>query len=204
MWTETFVTYFKILIRSSSCSGLKRISKNVKPWPPDFDMREVISTPQCSVPHPDPTSFSPHGIFLKSLLISSSNVCLSVSKGLLQCDCSANGLRALLLSPNGHTRYIRTDLLDFIFLIISDEEKQGWNRHVLPDISVSRAFRLEAEWSRGRVRFPVGARDFSLIHHVQNGPGANPASYTLSSEGVPWDWSGRDVKLTTHLHLVRR
>jgi hypothetical protein len=48
-----------------------------------------------------------------------------------------------------------------------------------------------------RVRFPEGAGSFSLHHRVQNGSGAHPTSYTMGS-------SGRDVKLTTHLHLVPR
>jgi hypothetical protein len=40
-----------------------------------------------------------------------------------------------------------------------------------------------------------GARDFSLIHSVQTGSGAHPASDPMGIGGV---------KLTTHLHLVPR
>jgi hypothetical protein len=43
--------------------------------------------------------------------------------------------------------------------------------------------------------FSGEARDFSLLHSVQH-----PASYPKDTRG----FSGRDVKLTTHLHLVPR
>jgi hypothetical protein len=33
------------------------------------------------------------------------------------------------------------------------------------------------------VRFPAGAGDFSLLHHVQTGSGANPASFSVSIGG---------------------
>jgi hypothetical protein len=34
-----------------------------------------------------------------------------------------------------------------------------------------------------RVRFPAGAGNFSLHHRVQNGSGAYPASYPMSTRG---------------------
>jgi hypothetical protein len=34
-----------------------------------------------------------------------------------------------------------------------------------------------------RVRFPVGAGNFSLHHHVQNGSEAHPASYPMGTRG---------------------
>jgi hypothetical protein len=34
-----------------------------------------------------------------------------------------------------------------------------------------------------RVRFPAGAVHFSLHHRVQNGSGAHPASYPMSTRG---------------------
>jgi hypothetical protein len=34
-----------------------------------------------------------------------------------------------------------------------------------------------------RVRFPVGAGNFSLHHRVQNGSGAHPASYAMGTRG---------------------
>jgi hypothetical protein len=38
-----------------------------------------------------------------------------------------------------------------------------------------------------RVRFPAGARNFSLHHCVQNGSGAYPASYPMGYQGLfPW------------------
>jgi hypothetical protein len=46
----------------------------------------------------------------------------------------------------------------------------------------------------------AGARDFSLFHNAQTGSGAHPASYVMDTGGK----GGRDVKLTTHLHLVPR
>jgi hypothetical protein len=37
------------------------------------------------------------------------------------------------------------------------------------------------DWG-SRVRFPVGAGNFSLHHRVQNGSGAHPASYPMGTE----------------------
>jgi hypothetical protein len=34
-----------------------------------------------------------------------------------------------------------------------------------------------------RVRFPVGAGNFSLHHRLQNGSGAHPASYPMGTRG---------------------
>jgi hypothetical protein len=34
-----------------------------------------------------------------------------------------------------------------------------------------------------RIRFPVGAGNFSLQHHEQSGSGAHPASYPMSTGG---------------------
>jgi hypothetical protein len=34
-----------------------------------------------------------------------------------------------------------------------------------------------------RIRFPVGARNFSLHHRVQNGSGVHPASYPMGTGG---------------------
>jgi hypothetical protein len=34
-----------------------------------------------------------------------------------------------------------------------------------------------------RVQFPVGAENFPLYHHVQNGSGAHPASYPMGTRG---------------------
>jgi hypothetical protein len=47
-----------------------------------------------------------------------------------------------------------------------------------------------------RVRFPEGAGNFSLNHRVQNGSGAHPASYPMSTKGFfpggkaaeTWGW----------------
>jgi hypothetical protein len=38
-----------------------------------------------------------------------------------------------------------------------------------------------------RVRFPVGAGNFSLYHRVQNGSGSHPAFYAMGTKGsFPW------------------
>jgi hypothetical protein len=34
------------------------------------------------------------------------------------------------------------------------------------------------------VQFPAGARNFSLVHNVQTGFGAHPASYTMGTVGL--------------------
>jgi hypothetical protein len=34
-----------------------------------------------------------------------------------------------------------------------------------------------------RIRFPVGSKDFSLLYSVQNGSGAHPTSYPMSTRG---------------------
>jgi hypothetical protein len=34
-----------------------------------------------------------------------------------------------------------------------------------------------------KVRFPAGARDFSLLHSMQTGSGVHPASYPVGTEG---------------------
>jgi hypothetical protein len=55
-----------------------------------------------------------------------------------------------------------------------------------------------------RVRLPA-IQEFSLLHSVQTGSGANPRSYPNGTGGdFPWGLSDRGVKLTTHLHLVPR
>jgi hypothetical protein len=50
------------------------------------------------------------------------------------------------------------------------------------------------------VRFPAGARDFSLLHSVRDWFWASPSVQTNRYQGlIPWG-----VKLTTHLPLVQR
>jgi hypothetical protein len=55
-----------------------------------------------------------------------------------------------------------------------------------------------------RVRFPAGAANFSLHHRVQNNSGAHPASYPLCNRALSLEVKRRDLKITTHLHLVQR
>jgi hypothetical protein len=48
-------------------------------------------------------------------------------------------------------------------------------------VGIALGYRLDDRGSR--VRFPTGAGNFSLHHHVQNGTGAHPASYPLAPRG---------------------
>jgi hypothetical protein len=73
-----------------------------------------------------------------------------------------------------------------------------------PDSSVGIALGYGLDDRGSRVQFPAGTGNFSLHHRVQNGSGAHPASYPTGTRVFPWEKSGRDVKLTTHLHLVPR
>jgi hypothetical protein len=59
----------------------------------------------------------------------------------------------------------------FCKLLDSNQELSRHNDWYGPDDQVS------------RVRFPVGARNFSLHHRVQNGSGAYPASYPMGTRG---------------------
>jgi hypothetical protein len=54
-----------------------------------------------------------------------------------------------------------------------------------------------------RVRLPAGAGNFSIHHRVQNGFGAQPASYPIVIRGsFPGGKVAGGVKMITHLHLV--
>jgi hypothetical protein len=41
---------------------------------------------------------------------------------------------------------------------------------------------MPTDW-KTEVRFPEGAKDFSIIHSVQTGSEANPASYSMGTKG---------------------
>jgi hypothetical protein len=51
------------------------------------------------------------------------------------------------------------------------------------DSSVGIALGYGLDDRGSRVRFPTGAGNFSLHHHVQNGSGAHPASYPMGTGG---------------------
>jgi hypothetical protein len=51
------------------------------------------------------------------------------------------------------------------------------------DSSVGIALGYGLDDRGSRVRYPAGARNFSLHHRVQNGSGAHPASYPMSTSG---------------------
>jgi hypothetical protein len=52
------------------------------------------------------------------------------------------------------------------------------------DSSVGIALGYGLDDRGSRVRFPAGAGNFSLHHHVQNGSVAHPASYPMGTLGV--------------------
>jgi hypothetical protein len=58
-----------------------------------------------------------------------------------------------------------------------DRKIEGSRREAL-------GYRLEDRGSR--VRVPAGAGDFPLLHRLQNGCGAHPASYPMETRGFPW------------------
>jgi hypothetical protein len=59
-------------------------------------------------------------------------------------------------------------------------------------ISVGTALGYGLDDRGSRVRFPAGARNFSLHHHVQNGSGVHPASYPMGTRGsFPGDKAAR-------------
>jgi hypothetical protein len=51
------------------------------------------------------------------------------------------------------------------------------------DSSVGIALGYGLDVRGSRVRFPAGARNFSLHHRLQNGSGVHPASYPISTRG---------------------
>jgi hypothetical protein len=53
--------------------------------------------------------------------------------------------------------------------------------YVEVDSSVGIALGYGQDDRGSRVRFPAGARNFSLHHRVQNGSGAQPASYPMGT-----------------------
>jgi len=57
------------------------------------------------------------------------------------------------------------------------------------------------EWTKG-VRFQAQVEIFSLRYHIQTGSGAHSTSYHWVPVADLPGYSGRGVKLTTHLHLV--
>jgi hypothetical protein len=53
-----------------------------------------------------------------------------------------------------------------------------------------------------RVRFPAGAKDFSLLHDIWATSGAHPVPYPMGSGGSIQTAKQLGVKLTTNLYLV--
>jgi hypothetical protein len=65
-------------------------------------------------------------------------------------------------------------LISFITVLVSIKSRDS-------SVSIARGYGLDDRGSR--VRFPAGAGNFSLNHHVQNGSGAHPASYPMGTRG---------------------
>jgi hypothetical protein len=57
----------------------------------------------------------------------------------------------------------------------------GWVKSRGSSVGIALSYGLEDRGSR--VRFPVGAGNFSLHHRVKNGSGAHPASYPMGTRG---------------------
>lgn len=51
-------------------------------------------------------------------------------------------------------------------------------------------------------QFLAGERGFSSLQSVQTSCGAHPNWYQLASGAFTWWYSGRDMKLISHFHLV--
>jgi hypothetical protein len=52
--------------------------------------------------------------------------------------------------------------------------------------------------------YHVGEINFSLLQNLQTDSGAQPAAYLMSIGFLSRNQTDRDIKLTTHLHLVPR
>ena len=60
-------------------------------------------------------------------------------------------------------------------------------------------------WTRqSRVRILAGARGFCFLQNVQNGSGAQPASYSVGTRVISWRYCGQGTLLTTRLRLALR
>jgi hypothetical protein len=65
--------------------------------------------------------------------------------------------------------------------------------------------RLRAGRPRNRSLILTGARIFSLLRSVYTGDATHPGSVSLNRRSFPWgNAAGRNIKLTTLLHLVQR
>jgi hypothetical protein len=74
-------------------------------------------------------------------------------------------------------------------MIAGSSPDKGWESISTPprprsrDSSVGIALGYGLDDRGSRIRFPVGAGNFSLHHRVQNGSGAYPASYPMGTKG---------------------
>jgi hypothetical protein len=66
------------------------------------------------------------------------------------------------------------EVIRFLYLRVDYESRDS-------SVGITLGYGLDDRGSR--VRFPAGARNFSLRHRVQNGSGAHPASYPMGTRG---------------------
>jgi hypothetical protein len=57
------------------------------------------------------------------------------------------------------------------------------------------------DWKAGFI-FPARARNFSLLHSIETGVGAQPASYSIGTGAFYGDKAAKVVKLLSHLKLL--
>jgi hypothetical protein len=74
--------------------------------------------------------------------------------------------------------------------------KSSYTFRMSRDSSVDIALGYGLDDRSSRVRLPAGAGNFSLLHRVQTGSGAHPASYPVGTRGsFPGvKWPGREVE----------
>jgi hypothetical protein len=82
----------------------------------------------------------------------------------------------------------------FIQCLKSTPDTTSLFEAVSRDSSVGIGIGYELENRGTGIRFPAGARDFSVLHSVQTGSGAHPSSYPISTGGpffrgkAAWTW----------------
>jgi hypothetical protein len=78
------------------------------------------------------------------------------------------------------------------------------NNFLITGTGIAQSLYQRASRWTARVRFPAGARDFSLFQGVQIGSGIYASPIQWVQGALLPGQSSRSVKLTTHLHLVAR
>jgi hypothetical protein len=74
-----------------------------------------------------------------------------------------------------------------------------------PTLIQDALYRLDTGWKTEGPEFESQlCQEFFILHIIQTGTGAHPISYLIGTGSVSPGVSGRGVKVTTHLQLVRR